>query len=133
GGVVARVARRAMAAARQLALESELEAAKGATQRPRAPALTGLWRGYRGGPERDVPDVETGVARDRLEAIAKSVTTPPQGFSPHPKIVRLLEQRAQMGRGERALDWGMAEILAYGSLPWPGTHTRPRRPQPGRG
>jgi 2-oxoglutarate dehydrogenase E1 component len=48
----------------------------------------------------------------------------PPGFTPHPKIERLLEQRAQMGRGERALDWGMAELLAYGSLLHQGVNVR---------
>ncbi|HTJ43308.1 MAG TPA: 2-oxoglutarate dehydrogenase E1 component [Kofleriaceae bacterium] len=123
-GVVSAPERTAMADARNIALEAELEAAKGATQRPRAPALTGLWRGYRGGPAREVPDAETGVSRDLLEAISKSIATPPPGFTPHPKVVRLLEQRAQMGRGERPLDWGMGELLAYGSLLWQGTNVR---------
>jgi 2-oxoglutarate dehydrogenase E1 component len=123
-GVVSPEERKAIADQRNVALEAELEAAKGATQRPRAPALTGLWRGYRGGPEHDVPDVETGFSRELLAQIAKSIAAPPPGFTPHPKVVRLLEQRAQMGRGERALDWGMGELLAYGSLLWQGTNVR---------
>ncbi len=48
----------------------------------------------------------------------------PSACTPHPKIVRLLEQRAQMGRGERALDWGMAEMMAYGTLLWEGRTVR---------
>jgi 2-oxoglutarate dehydrogenase E1 component len=51
-----------------------------------------------------------------LETIAQAMTEIPPGFTAHPKIVRLLEQRAAMGRGEKSLDWGMAELLAYGSL-----------------
>ncbi|HMG21255.1 MAG TPA: 2-oxoglutarate dehydrogenase E1 component, partial [Kofleriaceae bacterium] len=50
------------------------------------------------------------------ENLAASITELPEGFTAHPKIVRLLEQRAQMGKGERPVDWGMAELLAYGSL-----------------
>ncbi len=114
----------AMVEGRARALEIELGAAKSTTQRPRTPALQGLWRGYRGGPAKGVPDVDTKVSRDLLAQIAASVTTPPAGFTPHPKIVRLLEQRAQMGKGERVLDWGMAEILAYGSLLWAGVNVR---------
>jgi 2-oxoglutarate dehydrogenase E1 component len=123
-GVVTPEERKAMADARQIHLDAELEAAKGATVRPRAPALTGLWRGYKGGPAREVPDVDTGAPREILEHIAKSIATPPAGFTPHPKVVRLLEQRAQMGRGERPLDWGMGELLAYGSLLWSGHNVR---------
>jgi 2-oxoglutarate dehydrogenase E1 component len=59
-----------------------------------------------------------------LEGIAQSMTEVPSGFTPHPKIVRLLEQRAQMGKGERPLDWGMAELLAYGSLLYQGIIVR---------
>ena len=47
---------------------------------------------------------------------ATSMAELPPGFTPHPKIERLLEQRGQMGKGDRPLDWGMAELLAYGSL-----------------
>ena len=48
----------------------------------------------------------------------------PPGFTPHPKIVRLLEQRAQMGKGERPIDWGMGELFAYASLLVGGTNVR---------
>jgi len=30
--------------------------------------------------------------------------------------VKLLEQRAEMGRGKRPIDFGFAELLAFGSL-----------------
>ncbi len=109
---------------RNRALEEELAAARSTTQRPRTQALTGLWRGYVGGPAHAVPDAETAVTREVVSAIAERMTSPPAGFTPHPKIVRLLDQRAQMGRGERPLDWGMAEMLAYGSLLWDGTNVR---------
>jgi 2-oxoglutarate dehydrogenase E1 component len=105
-------------------LEEELGAARSAKERPRIHALTGLWRGYVGGPAANVPDVKTGMARETLATIAERVTTVPAGFQPHSKIVRLLEQRAQMGKGERPLDWGMAEIMAYGTLLWEGTNVR---------
>ena len=105
-------------------LEDELGAARSAKERPRNQALTGLWRGYVGGPAANVPDVDTGVTRELLGTIAERMTTLAPGFQPHTKIVRLLEQRAQMGKGERPLDWGMAEMLAYGSLLWSGTNVR---------
>ncbi len=97
-------------------LETELEAAKAAKQRPEGPSMTAMWRGYRGGVTEMPEDVETRVARPILEAIAQSMTELPQGFTAHPKIVRLFEQRAAMGRGEKPIDWGMGELLAYGSL-----------------
>jgi 2-oxoglutarate dehydrogenase E1 component len=42
----------------------------------------------------------------------------------HPKLAKVLEARAEMGRGGKPLDWGMAEALALGSLAWEGTRIR---------
>jgi 2-oxoglutarate dehydrogenase E1 component len=109
---------------RQAHLEAELEAAKSATRRPRTAAMAGMWRGFRGGQLGEPPDIETGVARELLQTIAASMTQLPSGFTPHPKVSRLLEQRAQMGRGDKPLDWGMAEMLAYGSILWQGHNVR---------
>ncbi|NVB80670.1 MAG: 2-oxoglutarate dehydrogenase E1 component [Kofleriaceae bacterium] len=106
----------AMTQRRVAELETELEAAKAAKQRPEGPSMTAMWRGYRGGMTETPEEVDTRVARPILEAIAQSMTELPQGFTAHPKIVRLFDQRAAMGRGEKALDWGMGELLAYGSL-----------------
>jgi 2-oxoglutarate dehydrogenase E1 component len=106
----------AMTQRRVSELETELEAAKAAKQRPEAASMTAMWRGYRGGVADAPEEVDTRVARPLLEQIAQAMTEIPQGFSAHPKIVRLMDQRAQMGRGERAIDWGMAELFAYGSL-----------------
>jgi 2-oxoglutarate dehydrogenase E1 component len=48
----------------------------------------------------------------------------PEGFHVHPKIVKLLEQRAEMGAGKRLVDYGYAEALALGSLLRHGTPIR---------
>ncbi|MEZ4404222.1 MAG: 2-oxoglutarate dehydrogenase E1 component [Kofleriaceae bacterium] len=115
-GVVSPTTVAELAAARAASLTAELAAAKSSTKRPRNVALTGLWRGYIGGPAAGVPDVDTGVPVAKLGALAERMVRLPDGFTAHPKVVRLLEQRAQMGRGERPLDWGMAEMLSYASL-----------------
>jgi 2-oxoglutarate dehydrogenase complex dehydrogenase (E1) component-like enzyme len=52
---------KALAEARQKALEVELASAKSTKVRPKMPAFTGLWHGYKGGPASGVPDVDTGV------------------------------------------------------------------------
>jgi 2-oxoglutarate dehydrogenase E1 component len=109
---------------RQEHLQAELEAAKSAKRRPKMPAMTGMWHGYAGGLLAEPPDVDTAVPREQLAAIAASMTAAPPGFTPHPKIVRLLEQRAAMGKGERPLDWGMAEMLSYGSILAQGKNVR---------
>lgn len=132
-GVVTQATIGELAAARAAMLEAELAAARSATRRPRNAALGGLWRGYLGGPAAAVPDVDTGVARDRLTAIAQRMVRLPDGFTAHSKVTRLLEQRAQMGRGERPLDWGMAEMLAYATLLVDGHNVRLTGQDCGRG
>ena len=120
-------------AARLSHLESELAAAKASTKRPRPAAMAGMWRGYIGGQLSEPPTVDTTVPKALLTQISDSITAIPDDFTPHAKIVRLLEQRAQMGRGEKVLDWGMAELLAYGSLLWKGTNVRLSGQDCGRG
>ncbi|HSE97549.1 MAG TPA: 2-oxoglutarate dehydrogenase E1 component, partial [Blastocatellia bacterium] len=68
--------------------------------------------------------IETGVDLDTLRRIAQTVNTVPKGFNLNPKIVGLLTRRAKMVGGEAALDWGMAEALAFGSLLIEGTPVR---------
>jgi 2-oxoglutarate dehydrogenase E1 component len=114
----------AMTQRRVAELEAELQAAKVAKLRPDAPSMTAMWRGYRGGITETPEEVETKVPRGVLEHVADAMTEVPPGFTPHPKIERLLEQRAQMGKGERPLDWGMAELLAYGTLLQQGVNVR---------
>ena len=48
-------------------LEAELEAAKAAKQRPDAPSMTAMWRGYRGGITEQPEDADTRVPRAVLE------------------------------------------------------------------
>ncbi len=59
-----------------------------------------------------------------MQEIADKLTRYPDGFHIHPKIKKLLEQRASMGRGEHAFDYGMAEAVAFGSLLLEGTPVR---------
>ena len=105
-----------MTRSRVAELTVELEAAKAANKRPDPPSMTAMWRGYHGGISEMPEDADTKVPRQLLENIAESMTTLPEGFTAHPKILRLLEQRSQMGKGEKPLDWGMGELLAYGTL-----------------
>jgi 2-oxoglutarate dehydrogenase E1 component len=112
-----------LAASRKRVLEEQLAAARGKAPR-RAPAPEGIWAGYRGGPDADVPDVDTGVPAAELGRLGAAIAAVPNGFTPNPKIARLLAQRAAMGRGERPVDWGMAELLAFGSLVSSGVRVR---------
>ncbi len=66
---------------------------------------------------------ETGVARDRLDAIQKVLTTFPEGFEPHPKLKKMIEKRAGALDSD-AIDWAGAEALAWGSLLLEGVSVR---------
>lgn len=78
--------------------------------------LPAYWDPYLG--ERWQPEYEvaTGLEKERLQSLTESLTTWPEDFHVHTKVAKLLEQRAEMGRGERGVDFGMAEALAFGSL-----------------
>jgi len=84
----------------------------------------GIWAGYLGGPEEGVPEADTAVSRERLQSLLMALTRVPEGFRPHPKIRRFLDQRAAMARGERPLDWGAAEALAFATLAVEGHRVR---------
>jgi 2-oxoglutarate dehydrogenase E1 component len=86
--------------------------------------LGGYWKGYSGGPEVNNPDVETRVAPERLRDLMISQTTLPADFHPHKQIDRLLQGRRQMAEGQKPLDWGAAEALAYASLVTEGVRVR---------
>jgi 2-oxoglutarate dehydrogenase E1 component len=114
--------------ARVKELQVELaEAQKQATRMTKSAVLAKLpayWSNYAGGPYKPEYEVDTGLSAKSLEEIANSLTTYPRNFHIHPKIKKLLEQRREMGRGERPFDYGMAEALAFGSLLLQGTPVR---------
>jgi 2-oxoglutarate dehydrogenase E1 component len=88
-----------------------------AKKKPQLATLPSYWNRYKGGCYDPSYEVEnTGVPAETLGQIAQALTRAPESFHVHPKIQRLLEQRAQMGAGKRLLDYGMAEALAFGSL-----------------
>ncbi len=61
------------------------------------------------------PEVETAVVPGVLARIGAAHTELPEGFTPHKRIAQLLQRRAKMAV-EGDIDWGFAEILAFGSL-----------------
>ncbi|NIM19858.1 MAG: 2-oxoglutarate dehydrogenase E1 component [Candidatus Latescibacteria bacterium] len=105
-------------------LGRQQEEGKKRKTRPKLYDLPDYWAPYRGGYYDPSLDLETGVPSERLEEIARRMTTVPDGFHLHPKVERLLAQRMEMVEGKRPVDWGMAEALAFGSLLWDGTLVR---------
>jgi 2-oxoglutarate dehydrogenase E1 component len=96
----------------------------------KAEPLGGSWAGleWAGGDW----GARTAVPRDRLLTVAERAAALPEGFHPHAKIQRLLAERAEMIAQDR-LDWGLAEVLAFGSVLLDGRNVRLSGQDTGRG
>jgi 2-oxoglutarate dehydrogenase E1 component len=102
------------------AIRAEMEAAQqnagSITKKPILRELPKYWDHYFGGRYKAEYEVPTGISRDEIRELTEKLTTYPETFHIHPKVKKLLEQRAEMGAGKRPLDYGMAEALALASL-----------------
>ncbi|MDR1118027.1 MAG: multifunctional oxoglutarate decarboxylase/oxoglutarate dehydrogenase thiamine pyrophosphate-binding subunit/dihydrolipoyllysine-residue succinyltransferase subunit, partial [Bifidobacteriaceae bacterium] len=58
---------------------------------------------------------KTAISPAVVERVGQAFVTPPAGFTVHPKLKALLQKRAEMAK-DGGIDWGMAEMLAFGSL-----------------
>jgi len=67
--------------------------------------------------------VETAITQDQVDLVVSSQLEMPEGFSVHPRLAPQLQRRAQM-IADDAVDWGMAEALAVGSLLQEGRSVR---------
>jgi 2-oxoglutarate decarboxylase len=97
----------------QSALDEARATAPGTVRVPKPPAPVGV-----------LPHVATGVGEDTLDAIFHHLTDYPEGFAPHPKLVKQFEVRANQYASQRDVDWATAEALAIGSLVLEGTPVR---------
>lgn len=77
--------------------------------------------------------LDTRVKRDVVMKIQSRILEFPKGFHPHAKIEKLFESRRKMFEGEGEIDWGMAELLAFGSAALDGYHVRLSGQDCGRG
>ncbi|MSP93086.1 MAG: 2-oxoglutarate dehydrogenase E1 component [Myxococcales bacterium] len=115
-------------------LDTELAEARTAPPPVSPPVPPGMaWSRYVGGRDRAVAEVPTGIPGPRLQELAARLALWPAGFTPHPKLVRLLAQRREMGDGVRPVDWGAAEALAFASLVGDGHSVRLSGQDSGRG
>ncbi len=104
--------------------EEEQTKARAIRKIPRLRKLPGYWEPYLHGRYKPEYEVDTGLTPEKLAEITDGLVRVPQGFHTHPKIVKLLEQRAEMGHGKRAVDYGFAEMLAFGSVLLEGNPVR---------
>lgn len=60
--------------------------------------------------------IKTSFNAKRLDFLAQRLVDIPEGFELHARTKKILQDREKMKDGELALDWGMAENLAYATL-----------------
>ncbi len=59
---------------------------------------------------------DTSVSPDVLRALHERIAKVPSGFSLHPRVTKIYEDRAKMAAGQIPMDWGFAETMAYACL-----------------
>jgi 2-oxoglutarate dehydrogenase E1 component len=105
-------------------LDQAQKQARALEKRPVLYQLPQYWEPFKGGPYQPEYEVATGVALDDLRQLGEAITRWPQEFHVHPKIKKLLEQRLGMASSKHAVDYGMAEALAFASLVSAGVPVR---------
>ncbi|GAA4176090.1 multifunctional oxoglutarate decarboxylase/oxoglutarate dehydrogenase thiamine pyrophosphate-binding subunit/dihydrolipoyllysine-residue succinyltransferase subunit [Gryllotalpicola koreensis] len=65
----------------------------------------------------------TGIQESVVHAVGDAFANVPDGFTVHKKLTSLLKKRVDMSR-EGGIDWGFAELIAFGSLVLEGTPVR---------
>ena len=68
--------------------------------------------------------VETAVPAERLVALQRAMLAYPDGFSPNPKLARILARRDEALGEKGGIEWGQAEALAFASLVTEGISVR---------
>jgi 2-oxoglutarate dehydrogenase E1 component len=105
----------AMATRMREELEGELEIAGKLEKAPRPTTYSGAWARMQAGPEGKVPLVPTAVTPEIIALVGKALSTVPPDFHVHPRL-KVVKDRAAMAAGEKPIDWGMGEALAFGTL-----------------
>ncbi len=121
-GIVDAADRRQMREAARAALDRALTVARERMPRQKALVFGGAWTGLTwAGADWSA---DTAVKAERLRAVVEVLRQPPAGFTPSARAKRLLDERWQMVERGEGIDWGCAEMLAYGSLLLEGVPVR---------
>jgi len=81
------------------------------------PIMQEEWEGFSYGTEADMMEtVDTTYDQDKLDAVAKKITTLPGDKKFMRKVTKLINARSEMYFEKDSLDWAMGELLAYGTL-----------------
>jgi 2-oxoglutarate dehydrogenase E1 component len=100
------------------------EAKGGRSAEPMSEFL-GEWKGLKRPADGDLwAPVKTQISESTFKEVGQVLGRAPEGVAPHPKLQRLLETRGKMATDGAGIDWGMGEMLAYGSLMAEGVRIR---------
>jgi 2-oxoglutarate dehydrogenase E1 component len=98
-------------------LEKKLENSKKDNNIEITPFMDYEWKGFkRVKKDKMLTNYETKVSSENLNTVAKVVTTLPKNKQFLRKTQRLINDRSKMFFETDKIDWGMGEMLAYGSL-----------------
>ncbi len=61
-------------------------------------------------------EVNTAISPGRVAELGERLGSVPGDVHLHPRVEKVVAERLGMARGERDMDWGFAELMAYGSL-----------------
>ena len=106
-------------------LEDSLESSRKEETTKITPIMQDEWEGYSYATESDMMEtVDTTVDLDELTAVAEKITNLPEDKKFLRKVTKLIAARNKMYFETNKLDWGMAELLAYGALLKEGHNVR---------
>jgi 2-oxoglutarate dehydrogenase E1 component len=78
-------------------------------------------------------DVDTTVALPVIREVGAVFENLPENFQLHPRVEKIMADRVKMTAGALSIDWGYAELMAYGSLLKDGFSVRLSGQDSGRG
>ncbi|TWX71811.1 2-oxoglutarate dehydrogenase E1 component [Colwellia demingiae] len=78
-------------------------------------------------------DYDKEISLEKLKELALKLSTYPENHPVHSRVKKIYDDRMKMATGEKLLDWGMAENLAYASIVDRGDRVRITGQDSGRG
>ncbi len=78
-------------------------------------------------------EYEKEISLEKLKALAEGISSYPEDHPVHGRVKKIYDDRKKMASGEKLLDWGMAENLAYASIVDMGKRVRITGQDAGRG
>ncbi|MEH6628915.1 MAG: 2-oxoglutarate dehydrogenase E1 component [Motiliproteus sp.] len=112
-GVITQADSSALAADYRQSLEDGRHVAKSLVVEPNEEMFVD-WRPYLG--HEWTHGCDTRVSSELIKELTEKLDTTPEGFVIQRQVAKILEDRKKMGSGAMPINWGCAEVLAYGTL-----------------